>query len=117
MQNSSTDKWLRLRVYIDESDKYKGKTLYVYLLEFFRKRRLRGATVYRAIAGFGAHSLIHLPSVLRFSEDLPVVIEVIDEEEKIRNILDDLKEIIREGLITIEPVEVVFYGHRGSREK
>ncbi len=117
MQNSSTGKWLRMRIYVDESDRYKGKALYIYLLELLRRRGLRGATVYRAIAGFGAHSLIHLPSLLRFSEDLPIVIEVVDEERRIREVLEEIKQVVQEGLITLEEVEVVFYGHRGEQRE
>ena len=103
-------KWLRLRIYIGESDRHKGKPLYLYLLEEFRRMRLRGATVFRGIAGFGSHSIIHVPHVLRLSEDMPIVIEVVDEEENIQKALELVKRVVREGLVTIEPVEVVFYG-------
>ena len=109
--------WRRLRVYIGETDKYHGKSLYLYLLELFMKRGLKGATVYRAIAGYGSHSVIHHPSILRLSEDMPIIIEVVDEEEKIRNVIEEVKKIVKEGLVTIEPVEVVFYGHREEEKR
>lgn len=106
-------RWLRLRIYIGESDRYRGKPLYMYLLELFRSRGMRGATVFRALAGYGRHSVIHSPHVLRLSEDLPLVVEVVDEEERVRRVLEEVKKVVREGLVTIEPVEVVFYGsHR-----
>ena len=103
----------RLRIYIGESDRYHHKPLYMYLLEWFHRKGFRGATVFRGIAGYGSHSKIHSISVFRLSEDLPVVIEVVDEEEKIRSALEELRGIVKEGLITLEPVEVVFYGHGG----
>ena len=105
-------RWKRLRIYIGEADHYKGKPLYLYLLEEFRKLRIRGATVFRGIAGYGSHSVLHLPHVLRLSEDMPIVIEVIDEEENIRKALDVVRKTVKEGLVTLEDVEVCFYAHR-----
>jgi len=105
-------KWLRLRIYIGESDKYKGKPLYLYILHLLRREGIRGATVYRGIAGYGSHSLIHTVDIYRLSEDLPVVIESIDEEEKIRRILPIVEELVEEGLVTVDPVRLVYYGHK-----
>ena len=103
--------FLRLRIYIGESDRYHGRPLYMYLLELFKREGVRGATVYRGIAGYGSHSRIHSVSVFRLSEDLPVVVEVVDEEAVIERILPSVREAVREGLITVDPVRVVFYGH------
>ena len=105
-------RWMRLRIYIGESDRYKGKPLYMYILELMRRKGLRGATVYRGIAGFGSHSRIHTVDILRLSEDLPIVIEAIDEEDKIKNIINGVEELVEEGLITADPVRLVYYGHR-----
>jgi len=105
-------KWLRLRVYIGESDRYRGRPLYLYLLELLRKRGIRGATVYRGIAGYGSHSLIHTADLLRLSEDLPVVVEVVDEHDKIMGVLPEIEGIVEEGLITVDPVRLVYYGHK-----
>jgi len=105
-------RWKRLRVYIDEADRYHGKPLYLYLLEEFRKAGIRGAAVYRGIAGYGSHSILHLPHVLRLSEDMPIVIEVVDEEERIGKAIEIVKKYVREGLVTLEDVDVLFYGHR-----
>ena len=109
-------RWKRLRIYIDESDHHRGKPLYLYLLEEFRRLGIRGATVYRGIAGYGAHSVLHLPHILRLSEDMPIVVEVVDEEENIRKALEVVREAVKEGLVTLEDVEVYFYSHRGTSQ-
>ncbi len=109
--------WKRLRIYIGESDHYHGKPLYLHLLEEFRKAKIRGATVYRGIAGYGSHSVIHVPHVLRLSEDMPIVIEVIDEEEKIRKAVEIVQKYVKEGLVTLEDVTVLFYGHREAHKE
>ncbi len=86
----------------------------MYILELLKTRGLRGATVYRGIAGFGSHSRIHTVDVLRLSEDLPIVIEAVDEEEKVKRVLGEVEEVVEEGLITVDPVRLVYYGHRRS---
>ncbi|AGK61627.1 hypothetical protein Asulf_01653 [Archaeoglobus sulfaticallidus PM70-1] len=98
-----------LRIYIGDSDRYMGKPLYKFLLEFFRKEGFAGATVLRGISGFGKTSIIHTASILRLSTDLPIVIEIVDKIEKIEKVLPVLKDVVKEGLITIEKVGVVFY--------
>ena len=105
-------RWLRLRIYVDESDRYKGKPLYLYILHTLKRMGVKGATVYRAIAGYGSHSMIHTADILRLSEDLPVVVEVVDEEEAVKKAAGEILKIVEEGLVTVEPVEVLFYGHR-----
>jgi PII-like signaling protein len=111
---SEKPKWMRLRIYIGEGDRYKGKPLYLYLLIELKKRGIRGATVYKGIAGYGSHSLIHTVDVLRLSEDLPIVIEVIDESDKIETVLPIVESLVKEGLITVDPVRLVYYGHKKS---
>jgi len=106
--------WVRMRIYLGESDKYHGKPAYMYLIELFRKEGLKGATVMRGIAGFGSKSIIHFPSILRLSEDLPIIIEVVDEESKINNILEKVKEVVKEGLITIEKLDTVIIRRHGE---
>ena len=105
---------MRLRVYIGESDRYRGKPLYMYILELLKTRGLRGATVYRGVAGFGSHSRIHTVDILRLSEDLPIVIEAVDEEDKVKSVLDEIERVVEEGLITVDPVRLVYYGHKNS---
>ena len=102
----------RLRIYIDESDRWRGTALDSVLLETLRARGMAGATVFRGISGFGAHSRIHTTKIEVLSFDLPVVIEVVDTPEKIDAILDVIYPMVREGLMTVEDVQIVKYTHR-----
>lgn len=102
----------RLTIYIGESDQWKGRPLWQAILYRLREEGVAGATVLRGMAGFGAHSRIHTASLVRLSTDLPVVIEVIDEEERLQGLIPLLSSMVREGLITLEPVQVVKYAHR-----
>jgi uncharacterized protein len=101
-----------LRIFIGESDKLHGKPLYEIIVEEARKRGMAGATVVRGFLGFGANSRIHTSKVLRLSEDLPIVIEIVDTEERIEAFLPDLDQWIGEGLVTLEKVRVVAYRHQ-----
>jgi PII-like signaling protein len=101
-----------LRVFIGESDKYRGRPLYEAIVEAARARQLAGATVLRGPLGYGASSRIHTAKILRLSEDLPMVIEIVDVEEKINAFLPELDGMIDEGLVTLEKVEVLFYRHQ-----
>jgi len=105
----------RLRIYIGDSDRWRGRPLYAVLLEHLKKEGLAGATVYRGVAGFGAHSRIHTSAILDLSTDLPLIIEVIDAPEKIALALETISPMVREGLITVEGVEVISYTHRFLR--
>lgn len=98
-----------MRIFIGESDKYGGKTLYQYLVELFKKEKLAGTTVLRGVAGFGAKSHLHTDSILRLSSDLPIIIEVIDTKEHLDTVLKKIDSIIQEGLITLEKVNVIKY--------
>jgi CBS domain-containing protein len=102
----------RLRIYIGESDSWRGKALHTELLEMLRAKGMAGATVFRGVAGFGAHSRIHTTRMEILSFDLPVVIEVVDTAENIEAILDVVYPMVREGLITVEDVQIVKYTHR-----
>src|SRR5579883_702231 len=99
-----------VRIYIGEADHWHGKPLYRAIVELLRSEGISGATVLRGVEGFGAHSTIHTAHVLRLSEDLPVVIDVVDTAEKIERILPRLTEMVVEGMITLTDVQVVFYG-------
>lgn len=112
MDTQSSKNTKRLKIYIGESDLWRGKALYMVLLETLRKTGLAGATITRGIAGFGARSRIHTAAILRLSEDLPLVIEVIDSAEKIEAVLETIYPMVREGLITLEDVQVLKYTHR-----
>ena len=100
-----------LRVFIGDSDHYHHKVLYEAIVEAARERHLAGATVLRGYLGFGAHSRIHTAKILRLSEDLPIVVEIVDAPEKIEAFLPVLDEMMDEGLVTVEPVRVLRYRH------
>jgi PII-like signaling protein len=100
-----------LRVFIGESDKADGRPLYEVIVEEARKRGMAGATVLRGFLGFGANSRIHTSKVLRLSEDLPIVIEIVDAKDKIEAFLPELDNMIGEGLVTLEKVHVIAYRH------
>jgi PII-like signaling protein len=98
-----------LRISIGESDKHGRKPLYQAIVEMLREEGMAGATVLRGIEGFGANSHLHTARILRLSEDLPVVIEVADRVERIEAIMPKLDEMVSEGMVTLERVEVVTY--------
>jgi len=99
-----------LRIYVGESDKQEGRELYEWLVIEARKRGLAGATVLRGMMGFGAHSVIHTFKIERLSEDLPVVIEIVDSQEKIEDFLAFAEGQIKRGMLaTVEKVQVRVY--------
>lgn len=98
-----------LRIFIGESDRHDGKPLHEWLVLQAREQGLAGATVLRGIAGFGAHSRLHTAKILRLSEDLPIVVEMVDTREKIDAFLPTVDRVVGEGLVTLETVAVRFY--------
>jgi len=100
-----------LRIFIGESDRWQGKPLYQAIVLKVREAGLAGATVLRGLEGFGAHSRIHTARILRLSEDLPIVVEIVDREDRIRELIPALDEMVSEGLMTLESVQVVMYRH------
>lgn len=100
-----------LRIFIGESDLYKNKTLYEQIVIKARELNLAGATVVLGIMGFGANSRVHSTKLLQLSEDLPIIIELVDTEKNLSKILPFLDETVQEGLITLEKVKVVKYRH------
>jgi PII-like signaling protein len=100
---------LLARIFIGESDRWHHQPLAMALLERLRREGFAGATVFHGVAGFGARSVLHSSHLLRLSEDLPVVIEVVDTEQHIDRLLPVLDEMVSEGLVTLERVRVVKY--------
>jgi uncharacterized protein len=100
-----------LRIFIGESDRYQGKLLYESIVQEARKRGMAGATVLRGIMGFGAHSRMHTAKILRLSEDLPIIVEIVDTPERIADFLPDLDGMMDEGLVTLERARVIVYRH------
>lgn len=101
-----------LRIFIGEDDEHDGQPLYQAIVELLRQEGLAGATVFRGIMGFGRSSVVHTAKVLRLSEDLPIVIECVDQAGKIEQVLPALDGLIDEGLVTIEHAEVHIYRGR-----
>jgi CBS domain-containing protein len=99
----------RVTIYIGESDQYRGKPLAMALLEFLKQAGAAGATVTRGLAGFGAHSRIHTASIIDLSTDLPVKVEWIDQADLVERLLPQLRQMVNDGLITVETVEVIQY--------
>ena len=100
---------LLLRIFLGESDRHGHQPLYEAIVLKARKLGLAGATVLRGPMGFGAKSHLHTSKILRLSMDLPMVIEIVDSEEKIKMLLPHLDEMVTEGLITLENVQVIKY--------
>jgi PII-like signaling protein len=105
------EKGLLLRVFLGESDRHRGQPLADTIVRRAREAGLAGATVLRGTLGYGAKSRIHSGSLLRLSEDLPLVLEIVDEEEKVRAFLPVIDELVGEGLVTLERVDIVLYRH------
>jgi PII-like signaling protein len=104
---------LLVRIFIGEADKWHHQPLAHALIERLRVEGFAGATVFHAVAGFGAKSVLHTTHLLRLSEDLPVVIEVVDSEEQVERLTAILDEMVKEGLVTIEKVRVLRYAPTG----
>lgn len=98
-----------MRIHIGESDKWRGKPLYEAIVEELRKEKFSGVTVLRGVGGYGGSSVYHTDKLLRLSQDLPIVLEVIESQERIDEILPHLDEMIGGGLVTLEKVRVILY--------
>ena len=96
-----------LKIYIAESATIEGRPAYSYLVDYFKRKGFLGCTVLRGMAGFGHESVIHTVDVLRLSLDLPVTIEVVDEEEKIMAVLPDIEKFVEHGQVTLQNVRMI----------
>ncbi|MEQ9617985.1 MAG: DUF190 domain-containing protein [Deltaproteobacteria bacterium] len=106
---NNTDEGMLLRIFIGETDRYKGLALYEQIVRKARELHLAGVTVTRGIMGYGADSEIHTAKILRLSEDMPVIIEIIDTESNLKKILPFLDESIDDGFVTMEKVKIIKY--------
>ena len=104
----------RMRVYTTESKHVKGRPLFEFLVHLCREHKIAGVTVIRGMMGFGAKAHLHAAAILRLSENLPVVVEIVDTEEHIQRLLPLIDENVHSGLITLEPVHVRRYLPKGS---
>ena len=100
---------LLARIYIGESDHHDGRPLYEAIVALLRERGIAGATVLRGIEGYGRAARLHTSRILRLSDDLPILIEVVDREDRLRAVLPEIDAMVGEGLITLEHVEVIAY--------
>lgn len=98
-----------LRIFIGESDKCQGMPLFEWIVRKARESGLAGATVIRGLEGFGAHSRLHTAKILRLSEDLPIIVEIVDTLDKIEGFMPLIDGAIEEGLATLEKVDIRFY--------
>jgi PII-like signaling protein len=98
-----------LRIFIGESDRWQGKPTYEAIVLKAREMGLAGATVFKGVLGFGADSRLHTYKILRLSEDMPMVIEIVDSQQKIDELIVQIDEMVQEGLMTLEPVRVIKY--------
>ena len=98
-----------MRIHIGESDKWHGKPLYEAIVELLRKEKFSGVTVLRGVAGYGGSSVYHTDKLLRLSQDLPIILEIVESTERIEEVLPRLDEMVEGGLITLEKVRVILY--------
>jgi PII-like signaling protein len=103
---------LLARIFVGESDRWEGAPLYEAIVQRAREIGLAGATVIKGIEGFGAHNFIHTARILRLAEDLPIIIEIVDQRAKVEAFLPELDAMVAEGLVTLEPVQVILYRAR-----
>lgn len=104
-----------MRIFIGESDRHGHRPLYEALVELLRKEGFAGATVLRGVSGFGAHSVYHTQKLLDLSADLPLIVEVVDSQEKIDTVMPSIDEMMGGGMITLEKVSVVRYSHNPKK--
>ncbi len=98
-----------VRIFLGESDRWKGQPLYIAIVEEMRKAGLAGATAFKGVLGFGAHSVMHAARIVDLSSDLPIMIELVDSEENVDAFLPTLDVMVSEGLVTIENIRVIAY--------
>ncbi len=101
-----------VRIYIGESNKWHGKPLYEAMVRLCREKGITGATVIRGVLGYGANSRIHSAKLLELSSDLPLIVEIVDIEERLAPIMPELEAMVSDGMITVENVEVLKYIHK-----
>ena len=101
-----TENALLLKIYVGEADKYGPEALYKHIVKLLRERGIWGATAFRGVMGYGGKSVLHAASPLRLSQDLPILIEAVDHADKIEGILPEVNELVKEGLVVTQEVQV-----------
>ena len=110
MDVTGTSKGKLLKIYVGETEKWQGKSLYHQLLLKLKEQGIGGVTVYRGIEGYGADKVLHSAKILDLSADLPMILEAVDTEENIRKVLPLVKEMVPRGLVMVVDIEIVKYG-------
>jgi PII-like signaling protein len=108
---------VRLTIFIGEDDLWHHKPLYHEIVHRARASGLAGASVLRGIEGYGASSRVHTTRLLSLSQDLPIAVVIVDQEERIRGFLPQLDELVAEGLVIVDPVEVIRYVGRSKERR
>ena len=106
-----------MRIYVGESDRWHGKLLYEAIIQLFRQEGIGGATVLRGVGGYGSSSRYHTDKILRLSQDLPIIIEVVEYSERIEKLLPRLDEMVDGGMITLEKAHVILYRSKQAVKK
>lgn len=106
-----------MRIFIGEGDRYQNCPLHEALVELFKKEGFAGATVLRGVAGFGAHSIYHTDRILRLSRDMPIIVEVVETQERLDEVMPRIDEMMCGGMITMEKVTVIRYAHKHERHR
>jgi len=106
-----------MRVFIGESDRYRHRPLSEALVNLFRKNGFAGVTVLHGVAGYGAHSVYHTDKLLELSTDLPIIIEVVENRDRIDLVMPEIDAMMSGGMITLEKIEVIRYRHHGKGEE
>ncbi|CCO24505.1 DUF190 domain-containing protein [Maridesulfovibrio hydrothermalis] len=111
------EKAVRLKIYTGEENRIKHRPLFEVIVEEARKQGLAGASVYRGVMGYGVNSQVRTTSILRLSEDLPLIIEIVDTSDKIETFVNFLNEHMTEGLVTTDEVNIILHKHREGKKK
>ncbi|MBB1255554.1 DUF190 domain-containing protein [Streptomyces sp. OF3] len=113
---TSTESALRLTVYVGENDVWRHRPLYSEIVHRAREAGLAGASAFRGVEGFGASALVHTTRLLSLSEDLPVAVVIVDRPERVRGFLPELAELVEEGAVTLDEVEIVRWARESDRD-
>lgn len=106
-----------MRIFIGEGERYGNRPLHEALVELFKREKFAGATVLRGVAGFGAHSIYHTDKILRLSRDMPIIVEVVETQEKLDSVMPKVDEMMCGGMITMEKATVIRYAHKHEHNR
>jgi PII-like signaling protein len=105
----------KLSIYVDENDRFHGKPIYEVLMDIFYKKKFAGVSVFRGVAGYGSHGVVHTSKILELSTTLPLKIEVIDSEDMINKVLPEVMELLKKGLVEVSDTNIIMYGEKSAK--